>query len=94
MIEQNSIFFLGGPRFRQEADVSDTRAAFGMFQIAERLCFAIGGGVQIAATHFHTESSLGLDRSLPFLKNHRSSLSLLIFAASSVEHLPYNLKAK
>ena len=28
MIEQNSVFFLGGPRFRQEADVSDTRGCF------------------------------------------------------------------
>jgi hypothetical protein len=72
MIEQNSIFFWEGPDSGKKQTFLTPGAAFGMFQIAERLCFAIGGGVQIAATHFHTESSPGLDRSLPFLKNHRS----------------------
>ncbi|PYX60496.1 MAG: hypothetical protein DMG76_02425 [Acidobacteria bacterium] len=54
MIEQNSTFFSDGPDAGKEQTFLTPGVVFGMFQIAERLRFGIGGGVQIAATQFHT----------------------------------------
>jgi len=54
MIEQNSTFFSDGPGSGKKQTFLTPGVVFGMFQIAERLRFGIGGGVQIAATQFHT----------------------------------------
>lgn len=54
MIEQNSTFFSDGRDSGKKQTFLTPGVVFGMFQIAERLRFGIGGGVQIAATQFHT----------------------------------------
>ncbi len=54
MIEQNSTFFSDGPDSGKKQTFLTPGVVFGTFQIAERLRFGIGGGVQIAATQFHT----------------------------------------
>jgi hypothetical protein len=54
MIEQNSTFFSDGPDSGKKQTFLTPGVVFGMFQIAERLRFGIGGGVQIALTQFHT----------------------------------------
>jgi hypothetical protein len=56
MVEQNSTFFSDGPDSGKKETFLTPAVVFGMFQIAERLRFGIGGGVQIAATHFHTDN--------------------------------------
>jgi hypothetical protein len=53
MIEQNSTFFSDGPDSGKKETFLTPGIVFGMFQVAERLRFGIGGGVQIAATQFH-----------------------------------------
>ncbi len=53
MIEQNSTFFSDGPDSGKKQTFLTPGVVFGMFQVAERLRFGIGGGVQIAATRFH-----------------------------------------
>jgi hypothetical protein len=53
MIEQNSTFFSDGPDSGKKQVFLTPGVVFGMFQVAERLRFGIGGGVQIAATQFH-----------------------------------------
>jgi hypothetical protein len=54
MIEQNSTFFSDGPDSGKKQTFLTPGVVFGMFKIAERLRVGIGGGVQIAATQFHT----------------------------------------
>jgi hypothetical protein len=54
MIEQNSTFFSDGPDSGKKQTFLTPGVVFGMFQIAERLRFGTGVGVQIAATQFHT----------------------------------------
>jgi hypothetical protein len=53
MIEQNSTFFSNGPDSGKKQTFLTPGVVFGMFQIAERVRFGIGAGVQIAATQFH-----------------------------------------
>ena len=54
MIEQNSTFYFDGPLSGKKQTFLTPGAVFGPFQIAERLQFAVGDGVQIAVTQFHT----------------------------------------
>jgi hypothetical protein len=54
MIEQNSTFFSDGPNSGKKQTFLTPGLVIGSFPIAERLRFAVGGGVQIAATQFHT----------------------------------------
>ena len=54
MIEQNSTFFSDGTNTGKKETFLTPGVVFGNFQIAERLHFGIGVGIQIAATQFHT----------------------------------------
>ena len=54
MIEQNSTFFSDGPNSGKKQTFLTPGLVIGPMQIAERLHFAVGGGVQIAVTQFHT----------------------------------------
>lgn len=54
MIEQNSTFFSDGPNTGKKETFLTPGVVFGNFQVAERLHLGIGGGIQIAATQFHT----------------------------------------
>jgi hypothetical protein len=54
MIEQNSTFYFDGPLSGKKQTFLTPGVVFGPFQIAERLHFAVGAGVQIAVTQFHT----------------------------------------
>ena len=54
MLEQNSAFFFDGPDSGKQETFLTPGVVFGMFRVGERLHFGIGGGVQIAATQFHT----------------------------------------
>ena len=54
MIEQNSTFFSDGPNSGKKQTFLTPGLVIGSFPIAERLRFAVGGGVQIAVTQFHT----------------------------------------
>ena len=54
MLEQNSTFYSGGPHDGKTQTFLTPGVVFGNSQIAERLHFGIGGGIQIAATSFHT----------------------------------------
>ena len=54
MIEQNSTFYSDGPYSGKKQTFLTPGVVFGAFQIAERLHFAVGTGVQIAVTQFHT----------------------------------------
>jgi hypothetical protein len=53
-VEQNTTFFYGGRFSGNEQTFVTPGVIIGYFRIAERLRFGIAGGVQIAATHFHT----------------------------------------
>jgi hypothetical protein len=53
-VEQNSTFFYGGSLNGKKETYITPGIILGYFQIAERLHVGIGGGIQIAATHFHT----------------------------------------
>jgi hypothetical protein len=63
MLEQNSTFWSGGMLDGKKQVFLTPGLVLGSFQVAERLRFAIGAGVQIAVTEFHQY-------------NHRSVLSL------------------
>jgi hypothetical protein len=52
-VETNSTFFVDGPLSRNNETFLTPGLITGPFQIAERLHFAAGFGVQIAASHFH-----------------------------------------
>jgi hypothetical protein len=52
-VETNSTFFVDGPLLGNSETFLTPGLITGPFQIAERLHFAAGFGVQIAATHFH-----------------------------------------
>jgi hypothetical protein len=52
-VETNSTFFVDGPLSGNNETFLTPGLITGPFQIAERLHFAAGFGVQIAATHFH-----------------------------------------
>jgi len=53
MLEQNSAFWLGGALDGKKQVFLTPGLVLGPFNVAERLHFAIGTGVQIAATEFH-----------------------------------------
>jgi hypothetical protein len=53
MLEQNSTFWFGGILDGKKEVFLTPGLILGSYQIAERLHFTFGGGVQIAATHFH-----------------------------------------
>jgi hypothetical protein len=53
MIEQNSIFWAGGTLDGKNEVFLTPGLVVGSFPLAERLHLSVGGGVQIAATHFH-----------------------------------------
>jgi len=53
MLEQNSSFWSGGVLDGKKQVFLTPGLVLGSFQIAERLRFGIGGGVQIAVTEFH-----------------------------------------
>jgi hypothetical protein len=53
MLEQNSTFWSGGTLDGMKQVFLTPGVVLSSFQIAERLHFAVGGGVQIAATRFH-----------------------------------------
>lgn len=55
IIEQNSTFFSDGPDSGKKTFVTPG-VVFGVFQVAERVHFGIGGGVHMAATQFHTSN--------------------------------------
>jgi hypothetical protein len=50
----NSTFFYSGSLNGKKETFITPGIIVGYFQIAERLHLGIGGGIQIAATHFHT----------------------------------------
>jgi hypothetical protein len=52
-VETNSTFFVEGPNSGNQETFLTPGLVAGPFQIAERLHFLPGFGVQIAATHFH-----------------------------------------
>ena len=52
-VETNSTFFVNGPLSGNKETFLTLGLITGPFQIAERLHFATGFGVQIAASHFH-----------------------------------------
>lgn len=52
-VETNSTFFVDGPMSGDKETFLTPGLLIGPFDIAERLHFEIGGGVQIAATQFH-----------------------------------------
>lgn len=54
MIEQNSTFFSDGPNSGKKQTFLTPGIVFGTFRVGERLGVLVGGGVQIAATQFHT----------------------------------------
>ena len=54
MLEQNSTFFSDGPYSGKKETFLTPGVVFGPFPIAGRLHLNIGGGIQIAATEFHT----------------------------------------
>jgi hypothetical protein len=53
MIEQNSIFWSGGTLDGKKEVFLTPGVVLGSLQLAERLHLSVGGGLQIAATHFH-----------------------------------------
>jgi len=53
MLEQNSTFWSGGVLDGKKQVFLTPGLVLGSFQVAERLRFAIGAGVQIAVTEFH-----------------------------------------
>lgn len=53
MLEQNSTFWSGGILDGKKQVFLTPGLVLGSYQLAERLHFSAGGGVQIAATHFH-----------------------------------------
>jgi hypothetical protein len=53
MLEQNSTFWSGGTLDGNKEVFLTPGIVFGPFPVVERLHFLIGGGVQIAVTHFH-----------------------------------------
>jgi hypothetical protein len=53
MLEQNSVFWSGGNLDGKKQVFLTPGLVFGGFQLAERLRFAFGAGVQIAVTQFH-----------------------------------------
>jgi hypothetical protein len=56
MIEQNSQFWSGGTLDGQKQVFLTPGIVFGPFDIAERLHFDVGAGVQIAVTKFHQDN--------------------------------------
>ena len=52
-LETNSTFFVDGPHSGNQQTFLTPGLIIGPFQIAQRLHFGLGFGVQIAATHFH-----------------------------------------
>jgi hypothetical protein len=53
MVEQNSIFWSGGALDGKKEVFLTPGVVLGSLQLAERLHLSVGGGLQIAATHFH-----------------------------------------
>jgi hypothetical protein len=53
MLEQNSVFWSGGKLDGKKQVFLTPGLVLGSFQVAERLRFAIGAGVQIAVSEFH-----------------------------------------
>jgi hypothetical protein len=53
MLEQNSVFWSGGTLDGKKQVFLTPGLVLGSFQLAERLRFAIGAGVQIAVSEFH-----------------------------------------
>jgi len=53
MVEQNSIFWSGGTLDGKKEVFLTPGVVLGSLQLAERLHLSVGGGLQIAATHFH-----------------------------------------
>ena len=52
-LEQNSTFFVDGPNSGKSQTFLTPGLLIGPFQIAERLHFELGGGIQIAVSQFH-----------------------------------------
>ena len=53
-VEVNTTFFPNGPKAGNEQVFLSPGLMLGKFQLWRRLGFAMGGGTQIAVTHFHT----------------------------------------
>jgi len=53
MLEQNSVFWSGGVLDGKKQVFLTPGIVLGPFNVAERLRFGIGTGVQIAVTEFH-----------------------------------------
>ncbi|MCU1297542.1 MAG: hypothetical protein JWO91_1820 [Acidobacteriaceae bacterium] len=56
MLEQNSTFWSGGTLDGKKQVFLTPGLVLGSFQLAERLHFLVGGGVQIAVTQFHQDN--------------------------------------
>jgi len=55
-VELNSTFFQDGPHDGKKQTFVTPGLVIGRFHVGKRLGFTIGGGYQIAATHFHTNN--------------------------------------
>jgi hypothetical protein len=55
-VELNSTFFQAGPNDGQKQNFVTPGLVIGRLRLAGRVGFAIGGGYQIATTHFHTSN--------------------------------------
>ena len=53
-LEVNATFFPNGPKAGNKQVFLSPGLMVGKFHLWRRLGFAVGGGIQIAATHFHT----------------------------------------
>jgi hypothetical protein len=53
-IDVNSTFFPNGPKAGKKQVFLSPGLIIGKFHLWKRLRFAVGGGIQIATTHFHT----------------------------------------
>jgi hypothetical protein len=59
-VELNSTFFQDGPRDGMKQNFVTPGLVVGRFRLWNRVGFTIGGGFQIAATHFHTSNHNGI----------------------------------
>jgi len=59
-VELNSTFFQDGAHDGKKQNFVTPGVVFGRFSLWKRLGFTIGGGYQIASTHFHTSNHNGI----------------------------------
>ncbi len=59
-VELNSTFFQDGPNYGRKQNFATPGLVLGRYRLFGRVGFTVGGGYQIATTHFHTNNHNGI----------------------------------